>query len=82
MSMNGRPILTTTQLQAHVAQVGNISDVIWAPLYDSASYASTGSLQLNFFSQPVGQGTTSAPSATGMQASRIMFMRCPLLVLV
>jgi hypothetical protein len=64
-SMNGRPILTTTQLQNHLTQVGAISDVIWAPLYDSNSYPSAGTLQLNFFALPIGQGTTSAPGATG-----------------
>jgi hypothetical protein len=66
MSMNGRPILTQAQLQAHLTQVGAISDVIWAPLYDSNAYvATTGHTQLNFFSTPIGQGTTSAPGATG-----------------
>ena len=64
-SMNGRPILTTQQLQNHLTQVGAISDVIWAPLYDSNSYPSAGTLQLNFFALPIGQGTTSAPGATG-----------------
>jgi hypothetical protein len=64
-SMNGRPILTTTQLQNHLTQVGAISDVIWAPLYDANSYPSAGTLQLNFFALPIGQGTTSAPGATG-----------------
>jgi hypothetical protein len=64
-SMNGRPILTTTQLQNHLTQVGAISDVIWAPLYDSNSYPSAGTLQLNFFALPIGQGATSAPGATG-----------------
>jgi hypothetical protein len=64
--MNGRPILTTTQLQNHITQVGAISDVIWAPLYDSNTYvATTGHLQLNYFALPLGQGTTSAPGASG-----------------
>jgi hypothetical protein len=61
----GRPILTTAQLQAHLTQVGAISDVIWAPLYDANSYGSAGTLQLNFFALPQGQGTTSAPGASG-----------------
>ena len=64
-SMNGRPILTTTQLQNHLTQVGAISDVIWAPLYDANSYPSLGTLQLNFFALPIGQGATSAPGAAG-----------------
>lgn len=66
MSMNGRPILTTAQLQNHLTQVGAISDVIWAPLYDANTYVgTTGHLQLNFFALPLGQGTTSAPAASG-----------------
>ncbi len=65
MSMTGRPILTQAQLQQHITQVGTISDVIWAPLYDSNAYVSAGQLQLNFFALPLGQGTTSAPGATG-----------------
>jgi hypothetical protein len=65
----GRPILTTTQLQNHLTQVGAISDVIWAPLYDANSYAAAGQLQLNFFSTPQGQGTTTAPGATGVKTN-------------
>jgi hypothetical protein len=65
-SMNGRPILTTTQLQNHLTQVGAISDVIWAPLYDSNVYvATTGHTTLNFFALPIGQGTSSAPGNGG-----------------
>jgi hypothetical protein len=64
--MNGRPILTTSQLQNHLTQVGAISDVIWAPLYDANNYVgTTGHTQLNFFALPLGQGTTSAPGASG-----------------
>ena len=65
-SMNGRPILTTTQLQNHITQVGAISDVIWAPLYDSNTYVgTTGHTTLNFFALPIGQGASSAPGNAG-----------------
>lgn len=65
-SMNGRPILTTQQLQNHVTQVGAISDVIWAPLYDANTYVgTTGHTTLNFFALPIGQGTSSAPGNSG-----------------
>lgn len=60
----GRPILTLTELNAHVTQLSQ-QDVIYAPLYDSASWASAGQLQLSFFSAPVGQGTSTAPGASG-----------------
>jgi hypothetical protein len=63
--MLGRPIITQAQLQAHVSQLST-QDIIWNPLYDSASYiATTGQTQLSFFSVPQGQGTTTAPSAAG-----------------
>lgn len=61
----GRPIVTKEELDNHRTTVGNIQDVIYAPLYDSLSYAAAGQLQLTLFTQPVGQGTTSAPGATG-----------------
>lgn len=61
----GRPILTKEDLNAHRAQLGNLQDVIFAPLYDSVSYPSAGSLQLTFFTSPIGQGTTTAPGASG-----------------
>jgi hypothetical protein len=65
-SMNGRPILTTAQLQNHLTQIGAISDVIWAPLYDANTYvATTGHTTLNFFALPIGQGTSSAPGNGG-----------------
>lgn len=61
----GRPILTKDELNAHRASVGNLQDVIYAPLYDSVNYAAAGQLQLTFFTSPIGQGTTTAPGATG-----------------
>lgn len=63
--MLGRPIVSAEELQAHRVTVGNMPDVIWAPLYDFLQYATAGQLQLSFFAVPVGQGTTTAPGATG-----------------
>lgn len=61
----GRPILTKDDLNAHRAALGNLQDVIYAPLFDSISYAAAGQLQATFFTSPIGQGTTTAPGATG-----------------
>lgn len=61
----GRPILTRADLEQHRAQLGNQQDVIYAPLFDSVGYASAGALQLTFFTSPIGQGTTTAPGASG-----------------
>lgn len=57
--------LRRSDLAAHRATVPGMQDAIYAPLYDSAVYAAAGQLQLNFFALPIGQGTTSAPGATG-----------------
>ena len=58
----GRPILSPDYLQQH--QVGTSGqDVIWNPLFDSLAYPSAGGTSFNFFSQPIGQGTTSEPGA-------------------
>lgn len=63
--MLGRPIITQATLQQHVTQL-SAQDIIWSPLYDSANYIGTnGQTQLSFFTVPQGQGTTTAPSATG-----------------
>lgn len=61
----GRPIISKAELDSHRATVGNKQDVIYAPLYDSIGYAAAGQLSLTFFTTPIGQGTTSAPGATG-----------------
>ena len=64
--MQGRPILTPEQLAAHKAFVAGQEDIIWNPLYDYQAYTgNAGHTQLTFFSIPVGQGSTSAPGATG-----------------
>lgn len=63
--MLGRPILTKQKLDEHRVTVGNVSDVIWAPLFDFLSYATAGQLSLSFFTNQIGAGTTSAPGASG-----------------
>jgi hypothetical protein len=60
----GRPILTQQDLDQHRTALAT-QDIIYAPIYDSANYASAGQNQLVFFTSPLGQGTTTAPSATG-----------------
>lgn len=59
-----RPILTREQLMQHQSYLSDM-DVIWDPLYDFNSYITAGQTNLSFFSTPQGQGTTSAPGATG-----------------
>src|ERR1700745_1789670 len=60
----GRPILTQQDLDAHRTALAQ-QDIIYAPLYDSASYATEGQNQIVLFTSPLGQGTTTAPSASG-----------------
>ena len=60
----GRPILTQDELNQHRTALAS-QDVIYAPLFDSANYASAGQTQIVLFTSPLGQGTTTAPSATG-----------------
>jgi len=57
--------VTGGQLNRFRATVPGTADAIYAPLYDYQTYLAAGQLQLNFFSLPIGQGTTSAPGATG-----------------
>lgn len=59
-----RPILTREMLLQHQSYLSE-QDVIWDPLYDFAAYAAAGQTSLSFFATPEGQGTTSAPGATG-----------------
>lgn len=59
-----RQILTREQLAQHQSYLSDW-DVIWDPLYDFVVYPSAGATQLSFFSTPQGQGTTSAPGASG-----------------
>jgi len=62
----GRPILTQADLSQHVAALGS-RDVVYWPLFDSNSWGTAGQTLLQFFTQPVGQGTTSAPGASGVK---------------
>lgn len=64
-NVGGRPILTMADIQSHQAIVEGVQDVVWNPLYDSALYITAGQTQLTFFTSPIGQGTTTAPGATG-----------------
>ena len=57
--------LTRRDLASHRVTVPNMQDAIYAPLYDSATYLAAGQLSLTFFALPIGQGTTSAPGASG-----------------
>lgn len=63
----GRPILTADDLSAHRAALGNTQDVVYWPLFDSSAYAAAGQTQISLFVSPIGQGTTSAPGATGVK---------------
>ena len=65
MNGTGLPRITAGALAAHATTIPGKRDEIYAPLYDSVTYPAAGSTQLTFFALPIGQGTTSAPSATG-----------------
>lgn len=65
MSAPGLKPVTAAMLARHGVTVPGKKDALYAPLYDSASYAAAGQTSLNFFSLPIGQGTTTAPGATG-----------------
>ena len=63
--MAGLNRLNRQDLASHRVTVPGTQDEIYAPLYDSATYAAAGQTQLTFFALPIGQGTTTAPSASG-----------------
>ena len=63
----GRPILTQADLQTHMSALAQ-RDVVYWPLFDSINWASAGQTLLQFFTQPVGQGTTTAPGASGAKS--------------
>lgn len=65
----GRPILTPDYLSSHTVGVAGQQDVIWNPLYDAISYPSAGQLLFSFYSNPVGQGTSSTPGAGAVAKS-------------
>lgn len=58
----GRPVLSASQLSQHAVGTGD-TDVVWWPLYDSVAYPSAGLAQFAFYSNPIGQGTSSTPGA-------------------
>lgn len=65
----GRPVLDASYLQNHSVGVPGQKDVIWNPLYDSISYPSAGALLFSFYSNPIGQGTSSTPGAGAVPKS-------------
>jgi len=60
----GRPILTQDELMAHKNNLST-QDVVWWPLYDANNWTTGGQTLLQYYTSPVGQGTTTAPGATG-----------------
>jgi hypothetical protein len=62
-SVGGRPTLTAQQLNNYAVGVSGQQDVIWDPLYDAIAYPSAGALNFSFYSNPIGQGTSSTPGA-------------------
>jgi hypothetical protein len=65
--IQGRKGVTPEMVAAYKTTVAGVADAIWSPLFDYQTYPLAGSLGLNFFSVPQGQGTTSAPNATGVK---------------
>lgn len=63
--MTGRKGVTAGEIQRFRSTVPNVADSIFNPLYDYQLYPTAGSLNFTFFTTPQGQGTTSAPGATG-----------------
>lgn len=66
--IGGRGIVSKALLDQHRTMVRGVNDVIWQPLYDFNTYVgTTGHTELLFFQSQKGQGTTSAPGATGLK---------------
>jgi hypothetical protein len=63
--MAGLKRITGRDLSQHRVTVPGAQDEIYSPLYDSATYTSATTTSIAFYSLPIGQGTTSAPGATG-----------------
>lgn len=61
----GRRTVSRADLASHRVTVPGEQDAIYSPLYDSLTYLAAGQQSLTFFAVPIGQGTTSAPGATG-----------------
>lgn len=65
-----QPTLTPPDLatfQKYGVNVVGVTDVIWQPLYDHLAYPAAGVSSLEFFQVQRGQGTTTAPNATGVK---------------
>ena len=65
MAQVGLSAVSKRALAGHRATLANIQDQIYSPLYDSATFTHNSTTSLSFFAVPRGQGTTSAPGATG-----------------
>lgn len=65
--MAGLKAVSKRQLRAGMTRQPML-DQIYAPLYDSATYTSGTTTSIQFFVTPRGQGTTSAPGATGAKS--------------
>ena len=63
--MAGLRRITRQNLADHRITVPGMTDESYAPLYDFANYPAAGIQQLNFFTQPIGQGVSTAPGAPG-----------------
>lgn len=69
MSNVGRPVLDQNYLNTHRVGIQGQKDVIWNPLYDFIAYPSAGGLLFSFYSNPIGQGTSSTPGAGAVSKS-------------
>jgi len=69
MSSVGRPVLDQNYLNTHKVGIAGQKDVIWNPLYDYIAYPSAGGLLFSFYSNPIGQGTSSTPGAGAVAKS-------------
>jgi hypothetical protein len=66
-----QPSLTPPDLATFAkygVNVQGVTDVIWQPMYDHLPYAAAGVSSLEFFQVQRGQGTTSAPGASGAKS--------------
>jgi len=63
--IRGRIPPTLQQVQQFAVNRQGQEEVVWNPLYDYQAYAAAGQTKLTFFANPIGQGTTTAPGASG-----------------
>lgn len=63
--LDPRRLPSPEEFARYGVNLSGTSDIIWQPQYDSALYAAAGQGQLNFFTQPIGQGVTSHPGGAG-----------------